>query len=152
MSTPFPPMPTGRLWFILVKSYFINRSSKGWARCFSFMRIARQDLTKYLLRILSSVKGSVNYPYSGGVTTLPPDPPQKDTPYIRCKEQIHPIGGVNGDCVMEKIAAVVTCDIIRSQKYSTEQRKKIDTILRSNSPRCRELTKAPYRVYFLVKP
>jgi hypothetical protein len=31
---------------------------------------------------------------------------------------------------MERIVAVVTCDIIRSQKYSTDQRKKIDTILK----------------------
>jgi hypothetical protein len=31
---------------------------------------------------------------------------------------------------MEKVVAVITCDIIQSQKYSNEQRKKIDTLLR----------------------
>ncbi len=31
---------------------------------------------------------------------------------------------------MERIVAVVTCDIVRSQRYSTEQRRKIDTILK----------------------
>lgn len=31
---------------------------------------------------------------------------------------------------MEKVVAVVTCDIIRSQRYSTEQRRKIDAILK----------------------
>jgi hypothetical protein len=32
---------------------------------------------------------------------------------------------------MARIVAVVTCDIIQSQKYSTEQRKKIDSLIRS---------------------
>lgn len=31
---------------------------------------------------------------------------------------------------MERIVAVVTCDVVRSQKYSTEQRRKIDAILK----------------------
>jgi len=31
---------------------------------------------------------------------------------------------------MERIVAVVTCDIVRSQRYSTDQRRKIDTILK----------------------
>ena len=31
---------------------------------------------------------------------------------------------------MERIVAVVTCDIVRSQRYSTEQRRKIDAILK----------------------
>src|SRR4030043_1103768 len=31
---------------------------------------------------------------------------------------------------MERVVAVVTCDIVRSQRYSTEQRRKIDTILK----------------------
>ncbi len=31
---------------------------------------------------------------------------------------------------MERVVAVVTCDIIRSQRYSTEQRRKIDAILK----------------------
>jgi len=31
---------------------------------------------------------------------------------------------------MEKIVAVVTCDIVRSQKYSTDQRRKIDAVLK----------------------
>jgi hypothetical protein len=31
---------------------------------------------------------------------------------------------------MERIVAVVTCDVIRSQRYSTEQRRKIDAILK----------------------
>jgi hypothetical protein len=31
---------------------------------------------------------------------------------------------------MEGIVAVVTCDVVRSQRYSTEQRRKIDAILK----------------------
>ena len=31
---------------------------------------------------------------------------------------------------MERIVAVVTCDVVRSQRYSTEQRRKIDAILK----------------------
>jgi hypothetical protein len=31
---------------------------------------------------------------------------------------------------MERIVAVVTCDIVQSQRYSTEQRRKIDAILK----------------------
>ena len=31
---------------------------------------------------------------------------------------------------MERIVAVVTCDIVRSQRYSTDQRRKIDTMLK----------------------
>jgi hypothetical protein len=31
---------------------------------------------------------------------------------------------------MERIVAAVTCDIVRSQRYSTEQRRKIDTLLK----------------------
>jgi hypothetical protein len=31
---------------------------------------------------------------------------------------------------MERIVAVVTCDIVRSQRYTTDQRRKIDTILK----------------------
>src|SRR4030043_1762613 len=31
---------------------------------------------------------------------------------------------------MERVVAVVTCDIVRSQRYSTDQRRKVDTILK----------------------
>src|SRR4030042_2615979 len=31
---------------------------------------------------------------------------------------------------MERVVAVVTCDVVRSQRYSTEQRRKIDAILK----------------------
>ena len=39
-------------------------------------------------------------------------------------------GCIRGDAVKRPLVSVVTCDIVRSRKYSTEQRKQVDAILK----------------------